>query len=134
MRILINALDDEEVILEWLQNLFPEDIFDLKLFHNAKQFIDAFTPNTDLIITDAKVPGYHLQQTLKDFHNINKGVYIIVISGFVNEEFLLPLFPLGVNYVIPKDSIGTKWLDKVKEAVMELMPRMLKRAHHLSEA
>lgn len=131
MKILINALDDEEIILDWLKDLFPHDLYDLKLFKDARLFIQAFTKTTDLIITDAKVDGYDLHKTLRDFKQINKGVFIIIISGHVNEDFLLPLFPLGVNYVIPKKGIDNEWLNDVKEAVNELLPRMLHRAQLL---
>lgn len=131
MKILINALDNEAIILEWLKDLFPSEYYDLKLFKDARLFIEAFTKNTDLIITDAKVDGYDLHKTLRDFRQINKGVFIIVISGYVNEDFLLPLFPLGVNYVIPKRGIDDGWLNDVKEAVNELIPRMVHRAQLL---
>ncbi len=132
MKILINALDDEEIILEWLQGLFPNDVYDLQLFKNSDDFIKAFRPDTDLIITDAKVTGYDLHEALKYFKTIRKnGLYIIVISGYVDQDFLLPLFPLGVNYVIPKTGNDTKWLNRLRAAVDDLMPRILKRAQLL---
>lgn len=130
MKILINALDDEEIILEWLKGMFPDDIYDLKLFKDARLFVQAFTRHTDLIITDAKVPGYDIHKTLSNFRQINKGVFIIIISGYIGTEFLLPLFPLGVNYVIEKN-INRDWLEEVKQAVEELIPRMVYKAQLL---
>lgn len=137
MKVLINALDNEAIILEWLKDLFPSNDYDLNLFKDPRLFVEAFTKNTDLIITDVRVDGYDLHKTLKHFKNIREGVYIIVISGFVDytpsyvNDFLLPLFPLGVNYFIQKDTIGTDWLNQVRDAVEALIPRMSYRAHLL---
>jgi CheY-like chemotaxis protein len=128
MKVLINVLDDEPIILEWVKKLFPNDYYDLRLFKDAREFINAFSTETDLIITDVKVPGYDLETTLRQFKAISNRVYIIVITGHVDNTDLLPLFPLGVNYVIKKDAVGFAWLDELKHAVEELTPRMQWRA------
>lgn len=130
MRILINALDDEEVILEWLQNIFYDEIFDLKVFNTAREFIAAFSPDIDLIITDLRVPGYDLFSTLEHFNSINKGVYIIVISAYFDDGIYERLFELGVDRVIRKTG-DIKWIHKIARYVNELFPRIYNRAQLL---
>lgn len=129
VRIIINVLDDDEMILEFIKNIFSDDpIYNVSTFYNQEDFKKAFNENVDLIITDVKVPRYDFINSLKEFVEINPGCYIIVISGFVdNKEFLLPLFPLGVQYVIEKTS-NIEWYNEIRKAVDALKPKMLKRA------
>src|SRR6266478_1003763 len=109
--IVIHCLDDEEIVGEWLKDLFPRETYEVKIFSSPIQFIGAFSDKVDLVITDMKVPGYDLHTTLKHFKEIREGVYIIVISGYIRDNnFLIPLFPLGVSYVIEKTASGKDWL------------------------
>jgi len=131
MKIHINALDDEEIILEWLKDLFNGDSFDLKTFTNGDDFRNAFSKETDMVITDARVPGYDLYDTLKYFRSISKGVYIIVITAYCSVDFLLPLFPLAVNEVIEKDTISQNWLNKIRDSVKSFLPSIINRTQLL---
>jgi DNA-binding response OmpR family regulator len=132
MKILINALDDESVILEWLENIFYDEIFDLKVFKTAPEFIAAFSPEIDLIITDLRVPGYDLFSTLEYFNSINKGVYIIVISAYFDEAICERLFELGVDRIVRKGG-DVKWIHKIAKYVNDLFPRIYQRTEILQE-
>lgn len=126
MKLSVLALDDEPVILEWMKHVFEDEIYDLKVFKDAREFIAAFTSDTDLVITDMRVPGYDLYSTLEHFHEINKGVYIIVISAYFDDSIYERLFELGVDRVIQKNK--PEWIHKIGQYVNELFPRIHQRA------
>lgn len=126
MHISILALDDEDVILEYLQRIFTDEIFDLKVFDKPGEFIDAFNKDVDLIITDLRVPGYDAYKTLEKFKSINRGVYIIVISAFFDIAICQRLFELDVDRIIDKGDTLT-WIKKIGQYVNELFPRIVKR-------
>lgn len=126
MKLSVLALDDEPVILEWMKHVFEDEIYELKVFKDAREFIDAFTADTDLVITDMRVPGYDLYSTLEHFHEINKGVYIIVISAYFDDAIYERLFELGVDRVIQKNK--PEWIHKIGRYVNELFPRIHQRA------
>lgn len=129
MKLSVLALDDDPVILEWLQHIFDSEVYDLKVFKDAREFISAFTPDIDLVITDMRVPGYDLYSTLERFHSINKGVYIIVISAYFDDSIYERLFELGVDRVIQKNK--PEWIHKIGQYVNELFPRIHERAQLL---
>jgi DNA-binding NtrC family response regulator len=129
MKILINALDDEPVILEWLQHVFDDEIYDLKVFKKPQDFIAAFLPDVDLIITDMRVPGYDIYSTLEHFREIKRGVYVIVISAYLDVNICQRLFELDVNRVIEKSR--PEWIHLIERYVNQLFPRIHKRAEIL---
>lgn len=131
MQIQILALDDESVILEYLERIFTDEIFNLKVFDNADEFIKAFNKDVDLIITDLRVPGYDAYKTLAQFKSINRGVYIIVISAFFDENVYERLFELDVDRVIRKGDT-MNWIKKIGQYVNELFPRIFERAKILA--
>ena len=131
MKISVLCLDDEPVILEWMQSIFHDEIFDLRAFNNAGEFIAAFNKDVDLVITDLRVPGYDYDATLRGFNAINKGVYIIVISAYFSDEIFERLFELGVDRVIRKGS-DIKWIQKIGQYVNELFPRIYERSKILA--
>ena len=125
MKLSVLALDDEPVILEWMRHVFEDEVYDLKTFKQPQEFIAAFTADTDLVITDMRVPGYDLYSTLEHFHEINKGVYIIVISAYFDDAIYERLFELGVDRVIQKNK--PEWIHKIGQYVNELFPRIHQR-------
>lgn|ERR1700688_2802539 len=130
MKILIHALDDEQIVLDWLEHLFSDPVYDLHVFSDAKEFEDAFNGDVDLVITDMRVPGYDLFATLKKFKTIKRGVYLIVISGYFDDEIYERLFELDVDRVIKKGS-DLKWMFKIENYVNDLFPRIRQRAEIL---
>ncbi|HXP51160.1 MAG TPA: response regulator [Bacteroidia bacterium] len=127
MKILINALDDEPVMNEWLVELFKDSVYDLKVFSDPKQFIEAFTPDTDVIITDMRVPGYLLYNALEYFKTKRPyGLYIIVMSAYFDVEICERLFELDVDRIVQKGST-MDWMQKIPQYVNEFFPRISQR-------
>lgn len=132
MRLHVNCLDDETVILEWLENIFYDEIFDLKVFSNPDEFIKAFNDGVDLVITDMRVPGYDPYAALKYFKTIRKnGLYIIVISAYFDVPMCKQLFELGVDRIIEKGAT-IKWIHEIAKYVNDLFPRIYERAKLLA--
>lgn len=128
MNILVHAFDDESIVLEWLQRLLSPDKFNLKVFKDPKQFIAAFTENVDLIITDIRAPGYHIDDALDNFKKIRpRGLYIIVISAHFDNDINQRLFELGVDRIVPKGSDNQDWVDTLTRYLNELFPSIHER-------
>lgn len=131
MIIHVHALDDEQIILEWLQNVFYGEVFDLKLFSDPKQFKDSFTEDVDLVITDMRVPGYQPYDTLKYFKEKRKGLYIIVLSAYFDVDMCKRLFELDVDRIVEKGSTMA-WMHEIAKYVNDLFPRIYERAQILA--
>ncbi len=125
--ILVHAFDDEPVILEWMQEMFPPELFKLRVFEDPNEFRTAFTKDVDLIITDLRAPGYDWDETLTYFKSIRpNGLFIIVISAHFTDDIFERLFELGVDRTVRKGS-DMKWMNKIPKYVNDLFPRIFGR-------
>jgi|GEM_PF-4382611 len=127
LKILIHVLDDDPILLEFIEDTFKNDVYEVKCFSDPNKFKAEFNKSVDLIITDVRLPGYDVLSTIQTISKINPACYIIVISGFFEKEILMKFIRLRVDDVIEKGP-SLDWLSQLKEAVERLKPKLLDKA------
>lgn len=125
MTINILTLDDSSADRDFIVNILnANDQLHVTGFWNADEFKQSITNDIGLIITDVRVPGYDVFDMISYIHNNFPGIYIIVISGYFNDDIYAELFELGVDRVVQKKG-NMAWAEKVSKYVDDLLPKIL---------
>lgn len=125
IKILINVLDDAEADREYIEFVLTKnDQLQIKSFFDPSEFKQSLSDEVSLIITDVRIPGYDVFEMIQYIHDKYPGIYVIVVSGFFNDDIYEKLFELGVDRVVTKN-IGAEWVNKVALYVEQLLPKIL---------
>lgn len=127
MKVLIYILDDSEADREFIEMAIG-DQFEIASFHNPDTFKANLSNDVNIVITDVRVPGYDVYETIQYLHDYYPGIYVIVISGYFDDDTYERLFELGVDRTVRKEGNNLIWSKKVAKYVNDLAPKIeLKR-------
>lgn len=127
IKIAINVLDDDSIILEFISQLFADDEhYEVSCFSIPDDFIAAFSKDIDLVITDIRIAGYDVIKAIKTISVINPTCYIVVMSAYFDVPMLKELIECRVDGVIEKTH-EIKWLEELKDKVDALKPKLINK-------
>jgi len=125
IRILINVLDDQEWLLELIKDIFHDDqTWIVQTYNKPDSFIAAFNDNVDLVISDIRVEGYDVVETLRQFAKINPSCYLVVMSAYLDDMYDTLINEVGVDKTVKKTE-DYNWIEVLKKRVEELKPKIL---------
>lgn len=125
IKIIVNVLEDEAWIHSFIKEIFSDDeLYEITCYSKPELFIDAFSQDVDLIITDIKILGYDVVENLKKFSKINPGCYLVVISGYLDDLYDILINDCNVDRTVEKTS-DLSWLKLLRERVDSLKPKIL---------
>lgn len=126
IRILVKVLEDAEADREFIIDMLSEnELLDIEGFYDQAEFKGSINKDIDLVITDIRVPNYDVFETIEYLYNDFPGIYIIVMSAYIDIETHERLRQLRVDETIEKDDI--RWIIRLQEAVNRLIPRIIKK-------
>lgn len=125
MTVQVLILDDAESDRDFIVDLLNEnENLNVTGFWNVEEFKQSLSSDISLIITDVRIPGYDVFEMISYIHDNFPGIYIIVVSGYFNDDIYAKLFELSVDRVVHKGT-STAWINKVSMYVEQLMPRIM---------
>lgn len=131
LKLLIYIVDDSQIDLDLMSHWLRSDTFTIECFTDPDKFKQALNEDVSMVITDIKIgDDYDVYKTVSQIREKHPGIYIIVISGFLNEEIYDKLMDCHVWNAVEKNS--TDWLDKLKLKVELTVPKMLQKRAALS--
>lgn len=131
LQLLIYILDDIQSELELMAQWLRSDTFEIKLFTDPKEFQEALNDEVSMVITDIRVNNYDVYETVEQIKKDLPGIYIIVVSGFLDKHIYERLMDCHVWNVVEKNT--TDWLEKLKLRVNLTVPKMLTKKLALTE-
>lgn len=133
LQLLLYIVDDAPLDLELMDRCLRSDTFDIKLFSSAKEFKEALNNDVSMVITDIGMPDYDICESVEQIKKDYPGIYIIVVSGYLNEDVYERLMDYHVWNVVNKNACD--WLEKLRLKVNLTVPKMLnkKRALMINE-
>ncbi len=103
----IFVVDDEEDILEITKTFLKEEEFEVDIFNNAKDALEALKTTTpDLVISDIKMPEMNGVEFMRLAHKQKPHLPFIVVSGYVTKEVCMDALSCGVSGIIEKPFDG----------------------------
>lgn len=126
IKIIVNVLDDEQWILDEIKNMFDSNIFTINTYTQAKNFTQAFNDDVYLVITDVRVNGYDVVESLQSFRKNNSGVWLIVMSAYLDNIWIELVNKCHIDYAVQKNS--TNWLQVLESYISELIPKIKHKA------
>lgn len=131
LKLLIYIVDDSQIDLDLMSHWLRSDTFTIECFTDPDKFKAALNEDVSMVITDIKMGNdYDVYKTVSQIRENHPGIYIIVVSGFLNEEIYDKLMDCHVWNAVEKNS--TDWLDKLKLKVEVTVPKMLKKKAAMS--
>lgn len=131
LKLLIYIVDDSQIDLDLMSHWLRSDTFTIECFTDPDKFKAALNEDVSMVITDIKMgDDYDVYKTVSQIRESHPGIYIIVVSGFLNEEIYDKLMDCHVWNAVEKNS--TDWLDKLKLKVEVTVPKMLKKKAAMS--
>lgn len=124
LQLLIYILDDIKSDLEMMAMWLRSDTFEIKLFTNPKEFKEALNDDVSMVITDIAMSHYNVYDTVEQIRKDFPGIYIIVVSGFLDKQTYERLMDCHVWNAVEK---GVDWLENLKLKVNLTVPKMLNK-------
>lgn len=128
IKIVTYILDDDTTIVEFFEHfLNQEKLFEVSSFTNPDKFREAVDKNVDLVILDINIPGYKYDalETITYLQDKFPGIYIIVISGYLDLDRVLSYWEAGAFFAIEKKDFT--WTDKLQKILDKVVPKILHR-------
>lgn len=124
MIIQILILDDSETDRDIIEmTLADNERYKITSFFDPATFKESLSDEVSLIITDVRIPGYDVFETISYIHEKFPGIYIIVMSGYFDDFIYERLFELDVDRVVKK-GVGAAWVKKIAQYVNDFIPKI----------
>lgn len=118
-RILI--VDDDKDLLTSLEYLFEKKGYSVITANSGKNAIKLFKENeTDVVITDIKMPKMDGLTLIKELRNINSNVPIIIFTGYADVDNTICSLNMGVFDFLTKPCDNDTLLNAIKRAVEKI--------------
>lgn len=131
LQLLLYIVDDIKSDLELMAMWLRSETFDIKLFSDPKEFKQALNDDVSMVITDIAMTNYNVYETVEQIRREYPGIYIIVVSGYLDKEIYERLMDCHVWNAIEKNA--TNWLEKLKLKVELTVPKMLNKKMALTD-
>lgn len=131
LQLLLYIVDDVKADLEMMAMWLRSETFDIKLFNDPKEFKQALNDDVSMVITDIAMNNFDIYDTVEQIRKDFPGIYIIVVSGFLDKEVYARLMDCHVWNAVEKNT--TDWLDKLKLKVELTVPKMLNKKMALTD-
>ncbi|MBK5274754.1 MAG: sigma-54-dependent Fis family transcriptional regulator [Desulfuromonadales bacterium] len=119
-KIVILAVDDEEVIRDGIQRVLAGDRFEVETCSSGHKAIERLQgKDYGLIITDLKMPGMDGIEVLKAVKALQPDIPVIIITGFASIDTAVEAMKNGASEYISKPFTPDLLLEKVQNALSQ---------------
>ncbi len=115
----ILVIDDEEVVLEFFQELLIEDGYLVGVARTGEEGLEAIEREFfDLVIVDKNLPGINGLEVIKRAKKLSPDTEIIIVTGYASFESVMEAIELGViSYLTKPFEDITKVKNNIKKAL-----------------
>ena len=114
----IYIVDDDFDVLKSLQFLFETEGFDVRTFHSGSALLGSGARHdADCLIIDYKMPGIDGLELVRRLRGLGIQTPIIVITGYVDEDFSAKARSAGVRQVLKKPHVAENLAVAVRDAI-----------------
>lgn len=109
-------VEDEDKIREHIARSLSYLVDEVRVAANGQQALDVlqnFSP--DIIMTDLEMPIMNGVELIKEVRKTNKDIPIVVLTAHTNNDYLLELINMHIEYFIIKPMNFEKLLDVLKK-------------------
>jgi DNA-binding NtrC family response regulator len=133
-QIITLILDDDPTVEEFFNKFFNiENMYNVQSFNNPNEFKRAITNEVKLVMLDISLPGfmdYNIIEMITYLHKFFPGIYIIIVSGYLDIKNMKDFLRTGVFDVVDKND--TDWQADMKSALDRVNQKILFKANALS--
>lgn len=123
IKIAVHVLDDDEMTLQLIRDKFSENnCFNVVVFPYPNDFVASINNDVDMIISDYKVDGYSIADTIKDISDKFPGIVTIAISAYFDTNILRKLIKCRISDTVEKN--GAYWIDDLYEVACSFIPKI----------
>ncbi|UCD84087.1 MAG: response regulator [Deltaproteobacteria bacterium] len=117
MKILI--IDDEEVVLEFFQELLAEDDYSVSVAKNGEEGLEVMGREFfNLLIVDKNLPGINGLEVIRKAKKLSPDTEAIMVTGYASFESVTEALELGViSYITKPFEDITKVKENIKRAL-----------------
>lgn len=127
IQISILVLDDSlEDLYLIKRELDKTGTFDVQTFYDPEEFKAALNEDTYMVITDIKMSNYNVFDTVCEIKNTYPGIYVLVMSGYLDTSIIKRLVNECHVWGIVEKS-DTDWLGQIKSIIDLTVPKMLQK-------
>lgn len=119
IKIITYILDDDPSVLDIFELLLDvSKIFDITYFNNPDEFTKSISNKVHLAVLDINIPGYNYNvlNTIEYIQSNYPGIYIIVISGFLDVDIMKKFIQLGVFDAVEKGG-SAMWIEDLRKSL-----------------
>jgi FixJ family two-component response regulator len=114
----IYIVDDDFDVLKSLRFLFETEGFDVRTFHSGSALLgSAARQSADCMIVDYKMPGIDGLELVRRLRSLGIQTPIIVITGYVDEDFSAKARSAGVRQVLKKPHVAENLAVTVRDVI-----------------
>ena len=114
----IYIVDDDFDVLKSLQFLFETEGFDVRTFHSGSALLGSGARHSaDCMIVDYKMPGIDGLELVRRLRSLGIRTPIIVITGYVDEDFSAKARSAGVRQVLKKPHVAENLAVAVRDVI-----------------
>jgi response regulator RpfG family c-di-GMP phosphodiesterase len=132
IQILLYILDDNQSDIDQMLRALKSDTFDIYSFKDPNEFTEALNDSVSIVITDIQINKYDVYSTVKAIKDRIRGLYVMVVSGFIDKPILKRLINECHIWCAVEKNDGD-WLTQIKENVEMTVPLILDKKMALSD-
>jgi len=120
-KLKVLYLEDSEIDVELINQLFEEERIDYKLYHvnNRRDFLNTLDfADIDVILSDYSLPTFNGSEALALVKAEFADIPFIIVSGVMGEEIAVDLLKAGATDYILKQRIG-RLIPSIRRALLE---------------
>jgi len=132
IKIAVSVLDDDLITLEIIKSKFSDNpIFELALFPHPHDFIASINHDVDMVISDYRVDGYNVAETIKSISTQFPGIITIAISAYFDTDILRKLIKCRISDTVEKN--GAYWIDELFDVACSFIPNIERKRMLLND-
>jgi two-component system, LuxR family, response regulator FixJ len=114
----IYIVDDDFDVLKSLRFLFETEGFDVRTFHSGSALLGSGARHdADCLVVDYKMSGIDGLELVRRLRDLGIHTPIVVITGYVDEDFAAKARSVGVRQVLKKPHLAENLAVAVRDAI-----------------
>lgn len=111
----ILVIDDEQVVLDSVARVLPEDEFDVEITTSSRQGLElGISQDYDLVIADIRMPEIGGMRILRDIKRSKPQAVVVILTGYATVESAVQAMKLGAAHYLEKPFTPDSLLETVR--------------------
>ncbi len=114
----ILVVDDEENMLKAIRRILRNEPYRISTVTDGAQALELIRRDTpDVVLLDLKMPGMDGPTTLKHIRAIDKGMPVIIITGYLDSDLMMKALDYSPIMVLPKPVENKQVIEAIELAL-----------------